>query len=84
MQEYSRSLRLNRLPTPETHLRAQQLSIPTQCASQVPAPLCILEAFVLRSKQTRLRGIQNAILHISAKSNWPVSRLSEGSILSDD
>lgn len=34
-------------------------------------------------KVNRLPGIQNAILHISAKSNWPVSQLTEGSILSE-
>lgn len=34
-------------------------------------------------KANLLPGIQNAILHISAKSNWPVSQLCEGSIFSE-
>ncbi|KAM7372176.1 hypothetical protein PAMP_009365 [Pampus punctatissimus] len=47
LKEYKQSLRLSRLPTLETHLRAQQLSIQTQCAPQVvwsqcTAPLCLL------------------------------------------
>ena len=42
-------------------------------------PLISLCALI---KASRLPGTQNAVLHISAKSNWPVSQLTDGSILS--
>lgn len=75
------SLRLSHLPTAEKHLRTQHLSIQTQCGSRAPAPLYFFGAFVHRSRQAAWRGFK---MHpgFSAKSNWPVAHLTEGSISS--
>lgn len=76
MQEYRKTLRLSRLPPLETRLRTQKLSIQTRCASQVPAPVCLLEAFVHRSKQSACLGFKMQYCKVKLTSLWTHWRFS--------
>lgn len=68
---------LRRRHTSELSICQFKLGEPHRCQlhSASSKPLCI-------DQSKWLPGIQNAMLHISAKSNWPVSQLIQGSIWS--
>lgn len=79
VQEYGRPLRPSLQLTLETHLWAAHSNSMCFTGVSFTLPLISLCASI---KANRLPGIQNAALHISTKSKWPISQLTESSILS--